>query len=138
MDLTALFLNYVPRGQTVDSVSVLPVDEPLDGVVQTGPVQRQNRLEETKILEMVASYVAGMSIAALARQFEINETTVRAHLSRQQVERRPYRKVTPAQLQEAISLYEGGMSVRGVARYLGVAQDTATRMLIDAGVRRAR
>lgn len=29
------------------------------------------------------------------------------------------------------------MSVRGVARYLVIAQDTVTRMLIEAGARRA-
>ena len=104
VDLIALSLNYVPPGQNVDSLSVEPVDEPSNGVVRAGPVQRNNRLGEDKVLELVASYVAGMSVAELARQFEVNETTVRAHLKRRQVGRRPYRKVTPAQMQEAMKL----------------------------------
>lgn len=110
MDLTALFLNWVPPDHNTNSVAVSPVDEPLDGVVSAGPVQRHNRLAEAEILELVASYVAGISVAALARQFEVNETTVRAHLKRRQVHRRPYRKATPAQLLEAIKLHQGGMT----------------------------
>jgi DNA-binding transcriptional regulator LsrR (DeoR family) len=46
--------------------------------------------------------------------------------------------ITPAQLQEPIEVYQGGMSVRGVAQHLGIAQYTVTRMLIEAGARRAR
>lgn len=132
MDLTALFLNLAPKPvesplSREDSNSSLP------GRVQTRPVRRMNRLTDAKILDLVASYLRGTTITELAAEFEINPTTVQAHLRRQKVGHRPYRKVRPEQVAEAVQLHAAGMSVRGVARHLGVAQDTAKRLLVEAG-----
>jgi hypothetical protein len=50
------------------------------------------------------------------------------------VPRRPYRKVKPHQVVEAVELYRGGMTLRGVAKHLGVAPDTARPVLVEAEV----
>ena len=133
MDLTALFLNSVAPDERPVPSSVELVDEGVDGVIQTGPLQRRTFLDEGKILDLIASYVAGTTITGLATEFNVNPTTVYEHLRRQQVERRPFRKVRPAQVPEAVDLYKAGTSLRQVARHLGVSPDTAKRILVEAG-----
>jgi transposase len=134
VDLTALFLNSIPPDERPVLSSVELADEGVQGVTQTGPVQRRTFLDEGKILDLIASYVAGTTIMGLATEFNVNPTTVYEHLRRQQVERRPFRKVRPAQVAVAVELYKAGTSMRQVARYLGVSPDTAKRILVEAGV----
>jgi len=59
----------------------------------------------------VRAYRTGDSVPALAKAFEVNETTVRAHLGRRGVETRGnggYRKLHGAQLNQAVELYAAG------------------------------
>jgi hypothetical protein len=59
--------------------------------------QEQRRLAADQIDEVVARYVDGASIDALAREYGINRTTVISHLERNGVERRRNpRKMTDA------------------------------------------
>ena len=134
VDLTALFLNHVPPDERHNPISEDLVHEPVEGVVQAGPVQRHTRLDEERVLQLLASYLDGTTITELAEQFEVNQTTVQAHLRRQQVHRRPYRKIRPAQRADAIEMYNAGTSMRKIAMRLGVSDDTARRMLIEACV----
>jgi transposase len=111
------------------------LDEPVEGIRRATRIeQKHTLLDDPEITELVASYLEGDTIDELATKFDVNQTTVQAHLERQQVERRPYRKVKPAQVAEAAELYRSGMSVRGVAKRLGVSPDTTRRLLVEAGV----
>ena len=111
----------------------LPRGEESKEPVQTGPIQHQGRLGEDVVLQLVASYLDGTTIRELAEQFDINEKTAHSHLKRLGV-RRPYRKVKPLQVNEAVQLYQSGQSLNDVADHLGVSVDTTRRLLIEAGV----
>lgn len=73
---------------------------------------RQTRLLASEVTQLVASYQGGTTITELAAAFAIDQSTVQAHLTREQVVRRPYRKIRPHQLAEAVTLCEGGLSLR--------------------------
>jgi transposase len=77
----------------------------LPGERHVGPVQRQSRLDEPELLQLVASYLGGESVAELARQFELHESTVHEYLNRLEIPKHPYRKVNPHQVAEAVELY---------------------------------
>jgi hypothetical protein len=133
VDLTARFLNpATPPEVTPDQVE--PVGPPLEGTIKTGPVMHQTRLKDDKVLELVADYMSGLSAKEVARQYRMHEATVHEHLNRLDVPRHTYRKLFGERLQEAIGLYNGGMSLRKVANHLGVTPDTARRRLVEAGV----
>ena len=102
--------------------------------IHRGGVRRRTCLDEPELLQLFAAYLDGTPITELAKDFELNESTVHQHLSRQEVPRRPYWKVKPHQVVEAVELYRGGMTLRGVAKHLGVAPDTARPVLVEAGV----
>jgi len=136
VDLTALFLNYVPAGQSTGSQKEFYHDCPPDdrGVIKTGPTRRNTILQEAEILQLVADYLSGETIAALGRQHLIHKNTVRAHLERQQVKLRPYRKISDDQMPQVIAMYEEGSSIRAIAKVLDVLPDTLRRKMLDSGV----
>ena len=134
MDLTARFLNLETAGRRPVPTPREVLDEPVEGVVKTGPVQRQRRLDETRVLDLVAAYVAGETVAGVARQFGIDEQTAHAHLNRMGVPRRAYQTVTDDKIDVAVQLYLSGVSIRQVARELGVHERTARKVLVEAGV----
>lgn len=133
MDLTALFLNLVPPDQRTLPTPDEFADDGVEGVIQAGPLQKHTFLDDRKVLDLIASYMAGTTITELASEFDVNQTTVQEHLRRQRVERRPYRKIRPAQVAEAVEMHTAGTSVRQIARHLGVSPDTAKRVLVEAG-----
>ena len=59
------------------------------------PRQKQRRLNETEVRELVEAYVAGATIAGLAKQWNIHRTTVMDHLDRAGIKRRPVKKTLP-------------------------------------------
>lgn len=140
MDLTARFLSLarvdindiVPGSGTLLEEAV--ADDTSPALVHRGRVQRQTRLDEPELLQLIASYLDGESVAVLARHFELHEHTVHQHLNRMEIPRHRYRKIKPHQVAEAIELYQADASLRAVARWLGVATDTARRALVEAGV----
>ncbi|MEO7573630.1 MAG: hypothetical protein ABIX10_14455 [Acidimicrobiales bacterium] len=91
--------------------------------------QIQRRLPAEQILELVRQYEAGAPVFELAEIFEIDQSTVHGHLNRQNVPRRPYRKLWGERLDEAIRLQATGMSIRGIARELGVNRGTVAAAL---------
>ncbi|MDQ1742353.1 MAG: hypothetical protein QOE23_692, partial [Pseudonocardiales bacterium] len=66
-------------------------------------------------------YCSGASVAALGRQFDLHEQTVRAHLERAAVELRPQQVLTPDQVIEIAELYRCGASLRQLGCQFGVA-----------------
>lgn len=96
--------------------------------------QKQVRLGDEAVDELIAAYQAGTPCQELAERFGINESTVFAHLKRRGVERRPFRKLRGEQLDRAKELYAAGLSLRSVASELGVSRQTVRSGLVSGGV----
>lgn len=99
------------------------------------PRQQQRRLAADQIDALVARYIDGESIDGLAREYEINRTTVISHLERNGVERRRNpRKMTDARVRAAGERYATGISLAIVATEFGVCDRTLRREFEQAGV----
>lgn len=84
--------------------------------------------------KLIEAYEAGAPCQELAERFEINESTVFAHLKRRSVDRRPFRKLRGDSLQRAKELYGSGQSLRSVASELGMSPETVRSGLVSGGV----
>lgn len=99
--------------------------------------QKQTRLCVEQVDELVRAYRNGDSVPTLAKAFEVNETTVRAHLERRGVEtrgNRGYRKLHGELLARATELYAAGLSLRSVSSELGLAREAVRSGLREGGV----
>lgn len=108
------------------------MDEQVDRV-QMGPSQRQTRLGERQVLDLISSYLAGSSIKQLVKDFELNRSTVYQHLKRANVSRRGG-KLTPDQVFGLRRQYENGVSITELALQFGVSASTIQRRLADTSV----
>ena len=72
--------KYLPLLAAVESGEIDPSDGPLGCRPRTQIQRHLNREEQLKV---VAAYEAGATMKAVARQFKIHRTTVRAILDRQ-------------------------------------------------------
>lgn len=103
--------------------------------VEPRPRQQQRRLAADQVDEVVARYIDGESIDALAREYGINRTTVIAHLERKGIERRRNpRKMTDPRVKEAATRYLSGCGLAVVAAEFGVCERTLRREFAAAGV----
>jgi lambda repressor-like predicted transcriptional regulator len=82
---------------------------------------------------LVAGYLEGRTIAALAEQFGVHKKTVSAHLQRAGVPRR-YRLLGDAEVMEAVGLYATGWSLARLEARYEVQPNTVRRALRAAGV----
>jgi hypothetical protein len=99
------------------------------------PRQQQRRLGPEQVDEVVARYIAGASIDALAREYRINGTTVISHLERNGVERRRNpRKMTDGKVRAAADRYATGISLAAVAVEFGVCDRTLRREFMNAAI----
>lgn len=71
----------------------------------------------------------------LAKEFSVHRRTVRAVLDRHGVERRQ-RVLTTTQIDEAICLYQSGLSLAEVGNRYGVEHSTIRKHLIARGIAR--
>jgi Helix-turn-helix domain len=86
----------------------------------------QRPLSQLEIKALLADYEAGERVGELARAYGHHRTTVSAHVARAGKTRG---RLTEAQIEEAIRLYEQGSSLRAVGRYLDVSDKTVRRAL---------
>ena len=89
-----------------------------------GPVVRttetvQTFLSAAEIDRLVADYLSGTRIDQLAERYGVHRATVFAHLRRRNVPRRPV-GLDEDEAADAVRLYRSGMSIRAVARQIGV------------------
>lgn len=84
----------------------------------------------------MAAREAGAQIKDLAEQFGVHKATVIAHLERAGVPGRrwPGRTLSLTQVQEAVQLYESGLSLVAVGERFGVDKRQVSRALRGAGV----
>jgi DNA invertase Pin-like site-specific DNA recombinase len=114
-------LNGILSGQGRDRVSRRPVPSLR---------QKQTRLAEEQVSELIAMHEQGAPIDELAATFGIHRTTVMTHLDRAGTERRT--GVIQRHLNEARSLYESGSSLAHVAEHYDVDAETVRRAFTNA------
>jgi len=99
----------------------------------SNPVQR--RLSDADIGQLSQQYIAGESIDALARRYEVHRTTIIGHLDRAGIaRRRVVRKMTDDSVASAATLYGKGSPLAMVAHEYGVHARTLAREFRRAGL----
>lgn len=133
MEVLALLAKHELRAALEQIVGRASEDEHVPVVHR--PRQQQRRLAADQIDTLVARYIHGESIDALARGYGINRTTVISHLERNGVERRRNpRKMTDARVRAAGERYATGISLAIVAAEFGVCERTLRREFTLAGI----
>lgn len=97
--------------------------------------QRQIRLSDDEVDQMVIDYKSGQPICQLVRMYAVHRTTVLEHLERRGVARRPnVRKLTDGDVNRAAHLYTNGASLVRVGEAFSVNESTIRREFSVAGV----
>ena len=102
------------------------------------PRVAQRRLTSAEVAALIADYGFGMSIVQLVDRYEINRSTVYAHLRRHKVDRRSTTKLTTEQIAEAAEAYRAGATSMELGERYGVGCDTILRRLRRVGVQLRR
>lgn len=124
--------------ETVTGPTERPDSDPAaTGLEQRGwlsnPVQR--RLSDVDIDDLCHLYNEGRSIDALARQYEVNRTTIITHLDRAGIERRRVaRKMSDDSVARAAKRYREGAPLAVVANEFDVYARTLAREFRRADV----
>lgn len=93
-------------------------------------IQKQKRLTDDEITQMVSSYRAGSTIRELTALFGCDRKTVMRYLKLNCVETR-YRKLSPAQIDEVVRLYEHGASLTQIGKRFSVDPKTVKARLLE-------
>ncbi|MFC7580076.1 helix-turn-helix domain-containing protein [Schaalia naturae] len=86
----------------------------------------QTFLTPSEVTKLVEDYQGGAGVARLAETYGIHRSTVSAHLTRRGVVRRAPGLGTE-ETAEAVRLHEQGLSLRAIARALGVDRRHVTQ-----------
>jgi DNA invertase Pin-like site-specific DNA recombinase len=150
--MNAVFMNPVSRGLRMDYLvdlsallsnpsddclqlwnEPLPVTPPAPSSLPRG-LQRQTRLTEDQVKQLIDQHQAGSTVRQLAVMFCINRETVMEHLKRAGVSRRPnVRKLTDEQVTQAARIYRDGLSLQRTAEQFGISERTIRTELARAG-----
>ncbi len=100
------------------------------------PKRAAARLSIKQNESLVAEYAAGASTYELAERYGVRRDTVTARLKRAGVEVRPGAAVALDEAAErrVATLYRDGLSMRSIARQLGVSDNTILKALRAQGV----
>lgn len=103
------------------------------------PHNIKKRLGPEALTQLEADYQAGHTTRQLAAKYKIGKTTIQAYLRQAGIVLRR-QALTPDQLNEALELYETGLSFDTIGATLGVAGCTVYRAFETAGlpIRRRR
>ena len=91
----------------------------------------QTFLTPSEVTRLVEDYQGGMGVARLAATYGIHRSTVSAHLNRCGVVRRAP-GLGAEEAAEAARLYEQGLSLRAIAKVMGVGRRHVTQAVRDA------
>jgi DNA-binding CsgD family transcriptional regulator len=89
------------------------------------------RLSSTEVAELLKAYESGASTYELAARFRIRRETVTMHLKRAGLEVRPGPQVALDEAGErrVAILYRDGLSMRSIARQMGISDNTVLKAL---------
>lgn len=96
--------------------------------------RRDGRISAREKQRIVHAYHAGVSMKELARRYSIHRTSIRDVLEEGSVVLRKQRKISPAQVDIAVSLYKQGMSLARIGERLDFNAQTISMHLRRAGV----
>jgi predicted DNA-binding protein (UPF0251 family) len=91
----------------------------------------QTFLTASEVDRLVADYQAGVGVLELADRYGIHRATVAAHLRRRSTPRRGA-GLDVNERAEAVRLYRQGMSLRALARRMGVDRKAIRSTLVEA------
>ena len=92
----------------------------------------QTFLTPAEVDRLVDDYLAGLSVGYLAQKYGVHRATVSKHLTRNNVVRRQY-GLTAEEAAEAVKMHGGGISMRAIARTLGVDRKQVRVTLVATG-----
>lgn len=92
----------------------------------------QTSLTPPELASLIEDYRSGAGTPRLAEAYGIHRSTVSAHLTRRGVARRPPGLGTD-EAAEAVRLHEQGLSLRAIARVMGVGRRPVTQAVHGAG-----
>lgn len=97
--------------------------------------RKHTRLSDEDAKALAADYIAGATLEALAKKWNINRSTISLHLNRQGIPRRQSAGVlTDEALGEAARLYRGGASLNSLGQQFGLDPKTVRKRLAASGV----
>lgn len=97
--------------------------------------QKQVRLGQLQVDELVSLYQQGQTIRQLVEHFGVHKTTVSDHLKRRGVATRVVeRRLSDADVAKAAELYQAGQSLAQVAQHFGVYDTTIYREFKKADI----
>ena len=91
----------------------------------------QTFLTAAEVDRLVHDYLDGTTVNELADRYGVHRATVSAHLTRRRVARRQP-GLGVEEVAEAVKLHLGGVSMRAIARSMGVGRKAIHRALIEA------
>jgi DNA invertase Pin-like site-specific DNA recombinase len=138
-----LFLNLAPRLKslvrrrkrgvygTSERADVLRIRDDRGQVVRRVGTP-QTFLTPSEVTRLVEDYQGGAGVARLAEMYGIHRSTVSAHLTRRGVVRRAP-GLGAEEAAEAVRLHEQGLSLRAIAKAMGVGRKPVTQAVRTAG-----
>lgn len=140
--LRSTFANLAPRLKTlvtrwkrgVYRVYQRPETTPMEdsrGTVVRRIGNLQTFLTASEVDRLVDEYLDGVSVNELAERYGVHRATVSAHLTRRGVTRRQP-GLGAEEAAEAVKLHLGGVSMRAIARIMGVDRKALRRALVEA------
>ncbi|MGY2746238.1 DNA-binding CsgD family transcriptional regulator [Arthrobacter sp. UYCu723] len=97
------------------------------------PPRRARRLTEEQVAKIATEYESGKTVYEISKSLKVPRTMVSTHLARAGVITR-HRPLTESQIDEAVRLYETGLSLARVGDRIGAAARTVQLRLRERGV----
>jgi len=108
--------------------------------VQTRTHAESRRWIELPVDQIASDYQSGMSPKQLAKKYGVSEVVIRSRLKEAGVRKitAKERNMMNAPMEQIISDYQSGMSLKKLGEKYGVSNNTIRKRLIEAGVQQER